>query len=52
MFHRTIINGKKGPGIFWEKELGNINSTKYNEYILLKVEQFFKEHAEEGYIFM
>jgi len=52
MFHGTIVDSKKEPGIFWEKELGNINSTKYNEYILLKVEQFFREHAEEGYIFM
>ena len=52
MFHGTIVNGKKGPGIFWEKELGNINSTTYDEYILSRIEQFFREHAEEGYIFM
>jgi transposase len=32
--------------------LGNINSTKYNKYILSRVEQFFREHVEEGYIFM
>jgi hypothetical protein len=52
MFHGTIVDSKKGPGIFWEKEFGNMNSTNYNEIVLAKIKQFFQDHAEEGYIFM
>jgi transposase len=29
-----------------------MNSTNYNEVVLSKVKQFFREHAKEGYIFM
>ncbi len=28
MFHGAIVGGKKGPGIFWEKEWANMNSAK------------------------
>jgi hypothetical protein len=52
MFHGTIVDGKKGPAQFWEKEWGNIKSASYNEYILLHIEQFFQEYTEAGYIFM
>ena len=37
MFHGFIFKGRKGIGIFWEKEWGNINSASYNIYVLLKV---------------
>ena len=52
MFHGTIVDGKKGPGIFWEKELGSMNSTNYNEVVLSEIEKFFHENRGEGYIFM
>jgi transposase len=52
MFHGTIVDGKKGPAQFWEKEWGNIKSASYNKYILLYIEQFFQEYTEAGYIFM
>ena len=52
MFHRTIINGKKGPTHFWEKEVGTMNSTKYDRYILSSIQEFFELHSEEGFFFM
>jgi len=30
MFHGIIINGKKGPAHFWDKEVGTMNSRKYD----------------------
>jgi hypothetical protein len=50
MFHGTIIDGKKGPAQFWEKEWGSMDSTKYDEYILSHIGEFLQEHAEEGYV--
>ncbi len=29
-----------------------MNSTNYDEVVLFAVQEFFQEHAEEGYIFM
>lgn len=52
MFHGCIVNGTNGPAIFWEKEWGKINSTKYNEHILSRVAEFMAEHANSRYIFM
>jgi hypothetical protein len=52
MFHGTIINGRKGPAHFWEKEVGTMNSRKYDQYILSRIQQFFEVHSEEGFIFM
>jgi hypothetical protein len=49
MFWGSIINGRKGPCRFWEKEWGNIDSGKYNEYILGLIEDLFYGHPE--YIF-
>jgi len=51
MFHGTIVDGKKGPGIFWEKELGSMNSKNYNEVVLLEIEKFFSLKIEEQDIF-
>jgi hypothetical protein len=34
MFWGSIVEGKKGPSVFWEKEWGSINSTRYDERIL------------------
>jgi hypothetical protein len=28
-----------------------MNSTNYNEVVLIEIERFFQEHTEEGYIF-
>ena len=50
MFHGSIAEGKKGPGIFWEKEWGNINSASYNIHILSKIQAYVK--ANLGLIFM
>jgi len=50
MFHGFIFKGRKGIGIFWEKEWGNINSASYNTYVLLKVQAFMNENP--GLIFM
>jgi hypothetical protein len=50
MFHSSIVEGKKGPGIFWEKEWGNINSTSYNIHILSKIQTYMEAHP--GFIFM
>ena len=51
MFHGIIINGRKGPAIFWEKEYGSVNSTKYDAIILANIQAFLEEHLE-GYIWM
>jgi transposase len=51
MFHGCIVNRKKGPCLFWEKSWGTINSTKYDEKILSIIEQFFRDHVLDGYIF-
>ena len=40
MFHGTIIDGKKGPAVFWEKEWGSVNSERYDEYILSNIQAF------------
>jgi hypothetical protein len=39
MFHRSIINGKKGPAIFWEKKWGSMDSFGYDYYILSRIEE-------------
>ena len=52
MFHGLIVDGKKGPCLFWEKGWGSINSTRYDEKILLSIEQFIRhDHPLDGYIF-
>jgi hypothetical protein len=51
MLHGGIVNGKKGPCCFWEKEWGSINAPRYDEYILTQIQQFFQEHVFDGYIF-
>jgi hypothetical protein len=52
MFHGTIIDGKKGPAVFWEKEWGIVNSERYDTYILSGIQAFIRQHPLEGYIFM
>lgn len=52
MFHGTIVNGRKGPAVFWESRWGMINSTSYNERILSGIQAFFQEYVEERYIFI
>jgi len=52
MFWGCIVNRKKGPSLFWEKEWGSINSTRYDERILSLMEQFIlRDHIFDGYIF-
>ena len=52
MFYRTIINGRKGLAHFYEKEVGTMNSRKYNWYILFRIQQSFELYSEEGFVFM
>ena len=52
MFHGTIINRKKGPVVFQEKEQGSINSEQYDEYILSKIQAFLYKHPLEGYLWI
>jgi len=42
MFHGSIVGGRKGPGIFWEKERGTITSKSYNIHILLEIQAFIQ----------
>jgi hypothetical protein len=52
MFWGTIVDSKKGPSLFWEKHWGTINSVRYNERILLLMEQFIlHDYVLNGYIF-
>jgi transposase len=46
MFWGSIIDGKKGPYRFWEKEWGSINSSRYNDHILNHIEEVFELHPE------
>jgi hypothetical protein len=45
MFHGCIVGGTKGPGIFWEKECGNINSVSYNTHILSEVQAYMEVNS-------
>ena len=51
MFWGSIVDGKKGPSLFWEKEYGSINSTRYDLKVLLIIEQFFRDHLLSRYRF-
>jgi transposase len=51
MFWGSIVDGKKGPSLFWEKEWGSINSTRYDRKILSIMEQFFRNHPLSRYRF-
>ena len=51
MFWGSIVDGKKGPALFWEKEWGSINSARYDRKILSMIEQFFRDHPLSRYRF-
>ena len=40
MFWGTLIKGRKGPYVFFEKEWGNVNSEVYNTYALSLIEEY------------
>nr|CCA28216.1 hypothetical protein ALNC14_143600 [Albugo laibachii Nc14] len=46
MFHGVIYGGKKAFGTFWE--WGSMNSEKYDEHILAKVEEFIGVEQRMG----
>lgn len=50
MFHGSIVNGRKGPALFWEKEWGNMKSSTYDTHILAPIAELLHEYP--GYIFM
>lgn len=48
MFHGVIYGpGRKGPGTFWEKEWGSMDSRKYNEVILSQIQPWFERWRDE-----
>jgi hypothetical protein len=44
MVHGTIVDGRKGPLTFWEKDWGKINSTGYDEHILAVIAEFMQDN--------
>ena len=50
MFHGTIVDGEKGPAVFWEKEWGSIDSFKYDAVILNNVESFLNAYPDRGFV--
>jgi hypothetical protein len=48
MFHGTIMNRRKGPALFWEKEWGNINSANYDEKVSLISKDSSKSMLRKG----
>jgi hypothetical protein len=50
MFHGTIVGGRKGLALFWEKEWKNMCSMTYDEHILSRIQAFME--ANPGLIFM
>jgi transposase len=50
MFWGTIVGGRKGLSIFWEKEWGTMNSARYNTYILSQLQEYMA--ANPGLVFM
>jgi transposase len=57
MFHGSIVAGKKGPAVFWEKAWGSMDSAKYDAVILNNIEAFLDangpfERTRRGYIWM
>jgi len=50
MFYSLIVRGRKGLGIFWEKEWGTITSKSYDIHILLEIQAFIQTNL--GLIFI
>jgi transposase len=50
MFHGCIAGTRKGPGVFWEKDWGNVASASYNTHILSKVQEYMEQYP--GLTFM
>ena len=48
MFYGTIVDGRKRPGCFWEKEQGSINLFKYNLVILQTIQSFIERYTKRG----
>lgn len=48
MFHGMILDGRKSLGTFWEREYGNMDSAKYDAYVLSRVEGLFREEETQG----
>ena len=48
MFHGIIYNSKKGPAVFWEKEQGSMDSRKYNDVILSRIQEWFEAERAQG----
>lgn len=52
MFWGCFAGGKKGPGIFWEKEWGKVTASAYQEHIIPVVDAWMQENASLGWTFM
>ncbi|KAI0996021.1 hypothetical protein K3495_g12160 [Podosphaera aphanis] len=46
MFYGTIFNGREGTGTFWDRAYGKMDSVKYDQHILPRVQQNFEEQLE------
>ena len=52
MFHGTIVNGVKGPAVFWEKDWGTMDSRKYDAVILNNIKAFLAANRDQNFIWM
>ncbi|KAI1006088.1 hypothetical protein K3495_g2129 [Podosphaera aphanis] len=46
MFDETIFNGRKGTGRFWDRAYGKMDSVKYDQHILPRVQRIFEKRLE------
>lgn len=49
MFYGTIYQGPKEPAVFREKAWGRIESAKYDQYILLRIQAVVETHPDLAY---
>lgn len=52
MFHGTIVNGEKGPAVFWENDWGTMDSDKYDAVILNNIEAFLHANCDKDFVWM
>ena len=46
MFYGTIVSGKKGPAVLWEKSWGKMKSSTYDTYILAGIQTFLNDYLD------
>ena len=48
MFWGCFNAGRKGPGVFWEKDWGSITSQSYREHIIPVINNWIRQNETEG----